>query len=129
MDWIRVIAASILSALLTGAVAFFKNSHDTDVKLAVLESRLALAELSLSEFKRATNESISEIASDMKTAARELITAASAIQVTAQSQNVVNQVATKTMDSLVAKVEVHGGAIAELRGIIHSLNNKSNHRP
>ena len=123
-----MVAAALLSAILTGVLTSIKSAHDTDIKLAVLENRLTASEVGFTEFKRATNESISEIAADMKTAARELITAASAIQITAQSQNVVNQVATKTMDGLVVKVEVQAAAIAELRGIVHGMNNKNNHR-
>ncbi len=122
-----MVAAALLSAVLAGFIAFIKASHDTDIKLAVLENRLLGTENGLAEFKRATNESIAEIAADMKTAAKELITAASAIQVTAQSQSVINQISTKTLDSLTTKVEINASALAELRGIVHSLN-QNNHR-
>lgn len=122
-------AAALLSAILTGILTSIKSAHDTDIKLAVLENRLTATEVGFAEFKRATNESIADIAADMKTAARELITAASAIQVASQSQSVVNQVSTKTIDSLITRTDINSAAIAELRGVMQGLSNKNNHRP
>jgi hypothetical protein len=128
MDWLRMVAAALLSAAIAGFIASVRSSHEMDTKLAVLESKLIATESSFTEFKRNTNEAIAEIAADMKTAARELITAAAAIQATAQSQGVVNTVSTKMLDSLTQKVENQGSSIAELRGMIHGLNNQTNHR-
>jgi hypothetical protein len=128
MEWLRMVAAALLSAAIAAYLSSVKSAHDMDIKLAVLENKISVSESSLSEFKRTTNEAIADIADDMKTAARELITAAAAIQTAGQSQSVVNSVSTKMLDSLSLKVETHGSAIAELRGMVHGLNNQTNHR-
>lgn len=123
-----MVAAALLSAAIAAYLSSVKSAHDMDIKLAVLDNKFISSEASLAEFKRATNEAIAEIAADMKTAARELITAAAAIQSAGQSQSVVNSVSTKTLDSLCMKVESHASLIAELRGMVHGLNNQTNHR-
>lgn len=128
MDWLRLVAASLLSALLAGIAIHLKNSRDTDIKLAVLENRICNNADSLRELKADTEDSIAEIATEMKAAARELLTAAANVQALTQSQSVVNTLSTKMLDSVTQKVEIQGSAIAELRGLVHGMNNSTNHR-
>jgi len=136
MDWIRLVAASLISSLLAWFFAVQKSSQDADVKVAVLNTRVDVLntrvedlESDLRSYREEAakailsvstdcKQAIEGIAADMKSATRELQTAVANIQSLSQTQAVVNNLNTKTLDALVGSVESVTKMVYELRVVV-----------